>query len=275
MEAGAGTFPVLACNDAVGSSTAAWVGLGTASAEQLEYVSQCPAGVPDPYSSLRDGIGVVDVVNAANEGVPDGSFAEWRFTSPPGTAIVAARVTRDIGNRDEWTPYGRIDGVDQAGESCMRGMNESFCRIQGTRVFSGLNATTIAYGVRCVVPPYCAHGATLRTVWVLVLGATVTLDDREAPVVSGLAPSGIADGRWWNRAGGVSFSASDNTGVRRRRVVVDGVTRAVFDAPGAAAGGCGDLGFGVAYSYSRPCADSRGLNGLRSLSVEPCRWGDG
>ncbi|HEX8120912.1 MAG TPA: hypothetical protein VF549_06570 [Solirubrobacteraceae bacterium] len=216
-----------------------------------------------------------DVVDAWEEGAPDGTFSEWRFDTPAGTSIVAARVTRDIGNRDEWTPYGRIDDVDQPGESCMRGMNQSFCRIQGTRTFSNLNAHSIAYGVRCVTAPYCAHLWDLHAVWVLVLGATVTVDDREGPVVSSPERSGVADGRWWNRAGVLTFSASDNTGVRRRRVVVDGVTRVVVDAPGASAGGCGDLGVGVAYSYARPCADARGLNGLRSVVVEPCGWGDG
>jgi hypothetical protein len=271
----ADTYPVAACNDAADNGTDGWTYGRTAPADQFERVLACPSGTPDPYGSLRNGLGVADNVNAWDEGAPDGSYAEWRFSAPAGTAIVAASITRDIGNRDEWTPYGRIDGVDQSGESCMRGMNQSFCRIQGTRVFSGLNASTIAYGVRCVVAPYCAHGATLRTVWALVLGATVTLDDRERPVVGGVEGVGVADGRWWNRVGGVSFFAQDNTGVRRRRVVVDGVVREAVDAPGAAAGGCGDVGLGVAYSFTRPCADARGLNGARTVTVDPCRWGDG
>jgi hypothetical protein len=271
----AAPYPVAVCNDAAGNSAAAWTVEATSASGQLETIASCPAGSPDPYGALRDGLGVTDVVNAWQEGPPDGTFSEWRFEAPSGTSIVGARVTREIGNRDEWTPYGRIDDVDQAGESCMRGMNQSFCRIQGTRAFSGLDARSIAYGIRCVTAPYCAHLWDLRAVWVLVLGATVTLDDRESPVVSGVEASGVADGRWWNRAGVVSFSASDNTGIRRRRVVVDGVTRGLVDAPGASAGGCGDLGVGVAYSYSRPCAGSRGLNGLRSVAVEPCTWGDG
>jgi hypothetical protein len=234
----------------------------------------CPSATPDPYGSLVNGIGVVDRVKVLGA-LPDGAFAEWRFVAPAGTSIVAASITRDIGNRDEWTPYGRIDGVDRAGESCVPGMGEAFCRIQGTRVFTGLNASTIAYGVRCVVAPYCAHGATLRSVWVLVLGATVTLDDRQAPTVSTVDVGGVGGGAWWNRGGSVSFSAEDNTGLRRRRVVVDGVSRVVVDAPSASAGGCGQVGVGVAYSYSRPCADGRGLNGVRSVAVQPCQWGDG
>lgn len=271
----AGTYPVYACNDAPGGATRTWAQAATAPASQFDFVAACPTEAPDPYGRLVNGIGVADRVNAWDEGEPDGTYAEWRFDAAHGTAIVAAAVTRDIGNRDEWTPYGRIDGVDQPGESCVRGMNQSFCRIHGTRTFTGLNARSIAYGVRCVTAPYCAHLWDLRAVWVLVLGATVTLDDREAPSVSVVEGSGVADGRWWNGAGVVVFSGQDNTGIRRRRVVVDGVSRVVVDAPGAAAGGCGEVGEGVAYTYSRPCADGRGLNGLRSLAVDPCRWGDG
>jgi hypothetical protein len=274
-EAAAGTFRVFTCNDAASAGIGAWEQVRTAATTQLELAAVCPSGTPDPYRSLQNGIAVGDVVNAWNDAAPDGSYAEWRFSAPDGAAIVAASVSRDIGNRDEWTPYGRIDGVDQAGESCMPGVGEAFCRIQGTRVFSGLNARTIAYGVRCVVAPYCAHLWDLRAVWVLVLGATVTVDDRQAPTVSSVDVAGVGGGNWWNRVGSVSFSAQDNTGVRRRRVLVDGVVRTVVDAPGASAGGCGELGRGVAYSYSRPCADGRGLNGVRSVVVEPCRWGDG
>jgi hypothetical protein len=243
-------------------------------ADQVSLIAACPSGIPDPYGDLENGLGVADAINAWDDAPPGEAFAEQRFVAPPRTSIVRASITRDIGNRDEWTPYGRIDGVDQVGESCLPAAGQAFCRIQGTRVFEGLNAASIAYGVRCVAAPFCAHGATLRTVWVLILGATVTVDDREAPTVGSVA-GGVVDGQWWNRAGVVAFSAEDNTGVRRRRVLVDGIPRVVVDAPGAAQGGCGDFGVGVAYSYSRPCADARGLNGLRSVAVDPCRWGDG
>ena len=271
----AAPLPIAACNSASNAATHAWAPMRTASNSQLELVGSCPTSVPDPYSGMSSGLAVIDVINAADEAAPDGSYAEWRFVAPSGTAIVSASITRDIGNRDEWTPYGRIDGIDQPGESCMPGMGEAFCRIQGTRVFSALDARTIAYGVRCEVAPYCAHGATLRSVWALILGATVTLDDREAPVVSAVQPSGLADGQWKRGSGSVAFSASDNTGVRERRVVVDGVERAVMLAPGAAAGGCRDVGQGPAYSYPRPCADGRGVNGVIAMTASPCAWGDG
>lgn len=271
----AGRYTVAACNDAPAGRADGWTQARTAPDGQFDFASVCPSGTPDPYGTLGNGLAVADTVNAREDGAPDGSFAEWRFTAPDGTAIVEASVTRDMGNRDEWTPYARIDEADQVGESCVPAMGQSFCRIQGRRTFAALNARTLAYGIRCVTAPYCAHGATLRTVWVLVLGATVTLDDREAPTVSAVERVGLADGRWWNRGGGVSFVGEDNTGVRRRAVVVDGVVRAVFDAPGPGAGGCRDVGVGEAYSFVRPCADGRGLNGSRSVSVNPCSWGDG
>lgn len=272
--ASGGAFPVVACNDAPAGRAEAWSQARTAATDQLESKVVCPSGPADPYGSLQNGMGVVDRMQVYGA-APDGSYAEWRFVAPAGTGIVTARVTRDIGNRDEWTPYARLDGVDQPGETCMRGINQSFCRIQGTRTFTGLNARSIAYGVRCVTAPYCAHLWDLRAVWVLVLGATITLDDREAPTVSAVDATGLADGRWWNRSGVVAFSAQDNTGVRRRAVVVGGTVRATADAPSAAAGGCRDVGLGEAYAYARPCADARGLNGSRAMTVNPCAWGDG
>ncbi|CAA9476597.1 MAG: hypothetical protein AVDCRST_MAG85-370 [uncultured Solirubrobacteraceae bacterium] len=53
------------------------------------------------------------------------------------------------------------------------------------------------------------------------------------------------------------------------------VVRAVARAPSASAGGCFG-GTGVAYTYTQPCAGSRGINGRQSISVSSvCSWGDG
>ena len=264
-----------ACDDAAESRRAAWTRERTAPAGPAR--TRAPVARPaSPIRTgcLRDGTRCGRRDRACSDAAPDGVVRGVAVSSRrPARRSSRASITRDIGNRDEWTPYGRIDGADLAGETCIPGVGEAFCRITGTRTFSGLNATTVAYSFRCVVAPFCAHGATLRARvgsgsrgyghargsggwgWFLVL-------------TSGRGVGGPARGRWL-------ISAGDNTGVRRRLVVVDGVSRVVVDAPGASAGGCGEPGRGVAYSFSRPCADSRGLNGLRSISIQPCSWGDG
>jgi hypothetical protein len=248
--------------------------------EQLASFSICPAATPDPYVDLRQGIGTYDAVgpSADVESPSDGRYAEHRFSAPPGTRVVGASITRDIGNRgDLWRNYGRIDGVDQPDESCSRGPGQAFCRVTGTATFTGLDARSIAYGVRCEHQwGGCPTGALLHEVWATILAATITLDDVEAPTVGGLAAVGLADGGWHRGSGQVTFSASDNTGVFRRRLVEGSVVRAEWTAPGAAAGGCGTKNVGDAYTYAQPCAEGRGLNGARTLTVaDVCAWGDG
>jgi len=205
-------------------------------------------------------------------------FAEVRFTAGPRTVIRAATVHRELGHRfDEWSTYNRVDAQDRAAESCVVPLREIMCRRSGLSHLDGLNATTLAYGLRCDSTfPECSVGASVHEVWALVLEARVTLEDLEAPVVSGVEALGLADGAWHRAGGEVFFSASDNTGVRERRVVSEGgAVLAVAAAPSAASGGCGD-GTGLAYTYTEPCAGARGINGRRGVSVStPCGWGDG
>jgi hypothetical protein len=233
---------------------------------------------------MTNGFGVLDVLWGGD--VPpggelrgaDGAFAEVRFNASPGTAIAEATVHRHLGHRfDAWTSYGRTDGHDLPGESCVLGIDDILCQRSGDVRFSGLHNQWISYGVRCATSEWleCEVGATLHDAWALVLEARVTLEDLEAPVVSGVEGVGLADGGWHRSGGSLFFSASDNTGVRERRVVEGSVVRGVAQAPSAAAGGCAGTG-GVAYTYTEPCAGTRGINGRQAVTISsPCSWGDG
>lgn len=268
--------------NACGSSTAnrSWSESRTAPATHLRTFTSCPAGTPDPYGSMYQGIGMSDILwggemPPGGELGGDGRFAEMRFVAPRGTRIRAASVNRDIGHRySEWTHYGRIDGVDRPEESCQPGPYEIFCRRSGWITFSALNATTVAYGARCATSPGCQVGASLHRVWALILEARITLDDLEPPAVGEFEPIGLADGRWQNGPAELVFSATDNTGVQERRVVEGSTVRARQLAPGAAAGGCYG-GTGDAFTYVDPCAGARGVNGRRVMTVDPCAWGPG
>jgi hypothetical protein len=224
---------------------------------------------------MQRGIGVFDNLETGDVAA-DGAFAEQRFTAPAGTRIAAARVWRDVGNRDiYWSNFGRMDGSDMGGESCVKPPLEAFCRVTGERTLANLSAKTLAYGVRCETSyGSCTNGWSLHHVWAIVRSATVTLEDTQPPVVS--APRGeLADGAWRRGGGSLVFSAEDNTGVRVRRLVVDGRVRASRVAPGAPLG-CGDHNVGDAYTYLQPCAGARGLNGEVGIAVgDVCVWGDG
>lgn len=267
----AGTYTVTACNSAGGPVNRVFSVHGTAPTAQLTAFANCPAGTPDPYGNMTQGIGVYD--NFATGDVPaDGRWTEQRFTAPGGTAIAGASITRDVGNRDVfWRNYGRVDGVDEPSETCFPVSGQAFCRLTGSKSYTALNAQTIAYGARCdTADVSCTNGSTLHRVWATILSASITLDDTEAPTVGAPAATGLADGEWHRGAGTISFTADDNTGVRIRKVL-EGSTERVS----VVAAGCADSG-GDAFTYAQPCAGSRGLNGSQSVSVaNVCAWGDG
>ena len=274
-------YAVTTCG-ASGTSNA-WATQRTAPETHLRSISACSATPPDPYGDMTRGVGILDLVWGSTSPPggelrgSDGLWAETRFTGPGGTRIRKAVVARELGHRyDAWTTYSQLDGADLPGETCHLGTYEVLCRVTGTTELDGLDAKTLAYGARCHTPwPECDIGATAHNVWALVLEARVTLEDLEAPVVGAVEVGGLNDGSWHRGGGEVVFTASDNTGVRERRLVEGSVVRGVAQAPGAAAGGCsGETG--VAYTYTQPCAGARGINGRQAVSVASvCSWGDG
>lgn len=278
--AAAASYQVRACDDASGGANRSWTVQRTSPEVYLTAFTKCYTLTPDPYGDMQQGIGIFDTIDTDGGAlVPsDGRYAEQRFTAPSGTRITAAEIGRDIGNRSQfWTNYGRIDGVDQPSETCYAASGEAFCRLQGIRTFSGLNAQTVAYGARCLNSDGgCTNGSTLHRVWALVRSATITLDDTQAPTVSTPTATGLADGAWHRGAGTITFTADDNTGIRVRRLIEGSTTRTTATAPNAGAGGCGTLNAGDAYTYLQPCASTRGLNGAQAVAVsDVCAWGDG
>ena len=90
----------------------------------------------------------------------------------------------------------------------------------------------------------CGNGFTLHQAWAAIYASTVTLEDLQLPTVSN--PTGLA----WTNDGfhtGIetaSFGATDNTGIQRTRVVVDGVP-----LPSASTTWACD------FTYTVPCQD--------------------
>ena len=102
----------------------------------------------------------------------------------------------------------------------------------------------------------------MQRIEVVLYGATVTVDDQQDPTFTDSHAVAAADGSWHTGAStAVTLpAATDNTGIRERRAVVDGAVKQTWTAPGATAGGCGELNSGVAYTFTQPCAGTRGLN---------------
>jgi hypothetical protein len=102
----------------------------------------------------------------------------------------------------------------------------------------------------------------MHSVAVVLYGATVTIDDQQDPSFTAQHTVAAANGSWHtaNSTAVTLPAASDNTGIRERRAIVDGIVQQTWAAPGAIASGCGELNSGVAYTFTQPCAGARGLN---------------
>lgn len=209
--------------------------------------------------------------------------AEWSFVAPAGTRITSldynrwARVFSDRGWRAALRT-GEGDVLDTCTfaypqEECEFGSRHGY----GRAAFHGLSTSRLSFGARCVPVHWtsCETGGTMHRLEMLVYGARVTVEDDEPPVVA--APQTVlSDGAWHREATSqLVAAASDNTGIRARRVLLDGVERQAESAPGAAAGGCGQLDEGSAYTYTRPCDGPRGLNGVRTTGLDLSRLPEG
>jgi hypothetical protein len=152
-------------------------------------------------------------------------------------------------------------------------MGEFYCRIQGL-IHVG-PASTVAWGVRCVGTNFCDGGFTLHDVWVSIRSAIVTIDDPVDPLISEASGELAAGDVWQSGTRGVTFEGSDVTGIRQVGAFRGQTAVAVETAAGAASGGCGQLNQGIAYTFTKPCEGSRGLNGPQSLDVDTTKLPDG
>ncbi len=244
----------------------------------LEAVQVCPSSSPNPYQNVGYGMAVQDVLNGP-DAPADGNFREWRLSAPATTAISQATIVRDIGNRGTlqsggFTPYGRVDGTDMPSETCFASPDSFFCRLQGSAAMTG-PAASIGWGVRCHGTNFCDGGSSLHRVWVSIRSAIVTIDDPVDPLISE-ASGELADASAWHAGTkSVSFGGSDVTGIRQVGLYRGTAPVVVKTAAGAAAGGCGQLNQGIAYTFTKPCEGARGVNGPQVLSLNTAALPDG
>lgn len=274
------SYPVKACDATLAPGVPAvnnsWQVFATAPSTVTEAVAVCPSGTPDPYGDTGQGLAVHDKLGGPNAPA-DGTYREWRFTTPPGTTLSSYLVNRDFGNRLQvasgaFTIYARAGTALIAGEGCFRIAGpDPFCRVTGTVTNASLgDATELAWGLKCEGNSFCDPGTPVHEVWVALRAATVFVEDSVPPTVS--VPTGpLTDNSSWQ--GGereVTLEGSDVTGIRQV-----GVGPALRSALPGAAGGCGEVGVGIAYSFTTPCSGSRGVNGPQTIGVDTREIPDG
>ncbi|MET0816970.1 MAG: hypothetical protein ABWZ67_05420 [Solirubrobacteraceae bacterium] len=165
--------------------------------------------------------------------------ANWSFNAPAGTDIVGFWSTRfgearDSGGDDANTPFvdesdhWRADVVDDSGqpiggaaggETCAHGGGVPYCTIGssgGARRDHRLVAKQLRWQITCAGEivfgcPTSYGGYPLATM--AIYATQVTLEDRSAPAASLAGP--LVGPGWHRPAEPVSYSATDNSGIRR------------------------------------------------------------
>jgi hypothetical protein len=201
--AGAGTFEVRACGEALNRSWVASGGGGT-----LGTSEECPPG-----GGALSGLAAYDVVGG---GPTLGGDAQWSFSAPSGASIEAVTLDRSIGrNAAGWWPYVASD------KGVLDDCTLTACPSDGLVVRPGDGASSVRFGVTCASPP-CANGGTSPNAWVVVRSATVTVSDESPPSITNVGGALWATGGFHHGVEQVTFDATDNVGMRSTSLWVDG-----------------------------------------------------
>ena len=264
----AGSYYVTACSPS--TSPGLWAAVNTFPTS-FTTANNCggPSGSEvGPLDGSNQGALYAEDTLGSITNMPDGTRAGWTFTAPPDTTITAIRYYRSL------AAYGRPNlsaGLVQASGAVLEE-----CRIetafgssntcskpgnQGPVEFTGLNTSSLFFGVICRVifaGGGCGSGATIHAVQASMYSARVTLSENSPPALSGLS------GPLWG--GGVvsgvlpvTFSASDQTGIKQQHVRAD---------PGGVIAGATQTCDSM---LAQPCPQLP----AGSLSVDTRRVGDG
>lgn len=233
--ASAGSYPVVACDDADEYAYAnnSWI-YSTDDSSRTTQVSSCPSSGSSTYT----GLGVYDTLGATS----DSPEAAWTFTAPSGTTITGVSIDRYLGKflGPDWRPYGKYDGTVQ--DTCDYSSGVT-CSDSG-RVTTDYGNSTIAYGFSCDVF-LCTQGSGIHAVWSFIYGATITLSESGAPSFTGdLTGSLTTTSGYHSGTESVSFNGSDSvSGVASASLFVDNVVLST-----TANADCN-------YTYTQPCID--------------------
>jgi hypothetical protein len=265
----AGTYNVYACGTPAGKFTNhAWT-FGTNSTQF--GLASCAASDASPRMVMT---------SAADRAFSAGEYAQLIFRTPPGATIADFRIDRymqqfnpvdnypgreflfDVGqlgptvfeltgnHSTSSTPGAAWRGGGQAYEEQLVVTPASFGSLAG---YQG-DATYVAYTMGCQPAAGCALGTNgaggKGSINLVILSATVTVNDPTKPSIGRILPTGLAAGGIVTGDEPLSFDASDNSGIHFARLV---------DAtPGALEKVVQTYEFTCDYSYAAPCPQVSG-----------------
>lgn len=253
-----GSFDVQSCGDATAGANHAWA-LQNNAPGTLDTGAECPPQ-PDAYS----GLATFDHLQGSDSA--PGSSASWLLTAPAGTRITSLRYHRYIGKEldDSWVVGVRLsdgtllDGCDLPpfGDRCSQG---SAGYLSGADFFSSgvLDTSSLSVGVECPsTVSVCGNGFTVHRAWAVLYASTVTLEDLQHPAVTNPAGTAWTNDGFHTGAETASFASADNAGIKRTRVVVDGVPLQTAST-----------NWPCDYTYPVPCQDRSASYSIDTRSI--------
>jgi hypothetical protein len=222
----AGSYVVDACSPATSAGPWAQVNTGPA---VFASGNQCGGPQIGPLDAGRQGSLYAEDILSSAAGTPNGSRAGWTFSAPAGSLITAISYYRTLASHnDRDMAAGLFQADGSVLEQCRIALpfgSPSVCSMPNNQVpfvFSNLATPSLFFGVICDIirdPALteCGGGGTIHKVQAYMYSSAVTLTENTAPTVTNVAGplwgTGLVSGTI-----AVTFSASDNTGIREQAV---------------------------------------------------------
>lgn len=226
----AGTYEVVSCGAAPGRVNNAWV--PEVSSPSIVATDACQSGgafpADDLFIQFGGSLALYTKLGAPNP--PVGAYGYWRLEVPDPLRITAARGTGHVHSEaDGWRLVSEAD----FGETSHCQTNEpgsginDHCDAGGGTYATPVPATAspyaqptkwVRFGFRCTVAP-CDTGSTAHAAGAAVFAEASTISDPVAPSValSAIPAQAVSGGEL-----SASVSGSDQTGVSRLELLVDG-----------------------------------------------------
>lgn len=219
----AGIYGVRACMSSGDTRNASWHGVGNSPGTAPYAV--CPAGEFHPYDT---GLGARTTGGATSRvSYSGGSWAQ--FDAPAGTSLYSMWFNGALGGQNEggcWEAGIEAWGANLSSEQFVWGLQPCHTGVGGWILNQAVGLGGAAHalvGIRCASASCQADWNGGHGVWANLRDVVVWLEDNVPPSVTPTHGALLAPG--WHRGSGDAWGTyTDNTGIRRIALQVDGTT---------------------------------------------------
>lgn len=245
--ASAGQYAVVSCDAAPGGAAHAW----QPQAGSFNSYSLCPsAGVPTRGMSTR-------LTGPGDTRFPAGAYSRLWFHAPGGTHIAGLEWSgRMARNACTWQVELRAQGgygvhplIRWRGAPGQTSCTTAYEQPHASWHPAPGGTVAVMQNTQCGAQT-CPTGATFHTYY-----SRVVLNDFSPPALS---IGGVGNGEWVRADRTISFNASDNIGIKRAQLYIDGHLR-------------GSANYHCDYTHRVPCSNHSGAFPLLTRQLSPGR----